>query len=283
MPEAPEAARTPEAPEALPHGRLPRTVWSQALRDNRRALAGWTAGTALAGAMYASFYPQIGGSMGDLTRSFPEGLRQAFHMEDLSSAAGYLGSTPFGLVVPLLALFHGAAAGARAVAGDEESGYLDLLLAHPVGRVRLVLQRYAALATGSAAVAGGVLLMMLAVRGPADLGGIPVTAFAAQCLNLALFGAFFGALALCIGCFVGRRGTVFGATAAVGVLSYAANALGPLVGLGWTRRFSAFHYYIGGDPLRNGFQWAHAGVLAAVCAVLVLLGAWAFRRRDIGV
>ncbi|WP_063795904.1 ABC transporter permease subunit [Streptacidiphilus griseoplanus] len=269
-------------PEALPTTWLPRSVWSQALRDGRRTLIGWSVGTALVGAMYSSFYPQIGGSMGDLTRSLPDGLKQAFNMEDLGSAAGYLGSTPFGVVIPLLALFHGAATGARAIAGDEESGRLDLLLAHPVGRVRLVLQRYAALVTGSGTIALAVLLMMLAIREPADLGTVSPAEFTAQCLGLALLSAFFGALAVCIGCFAGRRGLVFGTTAAVGVVSYALNSFGPQIGLGWTRHLSAFHYYLGGEPLKHGFQWADDGTMAAACLVLVGLGAWAFRRRDIG-
>ncbi|WP_229758771.1 ABC transporter permease subunit [Peterkaempfera bronchialis] len=275
----PPESRPPEPP---PQSRLPRTLWSQTLRDGRRPLIGWTVGTALAGAMYASFYPQVGGAMGDLTDSLPDGLKQAFNMEDLSSAAGYLGSTPFGVVIPLLVLFHGAATGARAIAGDEESGFLDLLLAHPMGRVRLVLHRYGALATGSAAIAAAVLLMMLAIRSPAELTTVSAAEFAAQCLGLALLGAFFGALAVCIGCFVGRRGLVFGVTAAVGVVSYALNAFGPQIRLGWTRALSPFHYYAGGEPLKHGFQWADAGVLALGCAVLVALGAWAFRRRDIG-
>ncbi|MFJ6212286.1 ABC transporter permease subunit [Streptomyces sp. NPDC092296] len=275
---------TASPPEALPRrGLLPRTVWSQALRDGRRPLIAWTVGTALAGALYAGFYPQLGGAAGDLYRSFPAGLRQAFGLDDMSTAAGYLGSTPFGMVVPLLVLFHGAATGTRAVAGDEESGYLDLLLAHPVGRARLVLHRYAALATGSAVVAAGVLLMMLAIRGPARLGSVSPAEFAAQCLDLALLGAFFGALALCVGCLLPRRGLVFGVAAAVGVVSYALNAFGPQIGLGWARRLSAFHYYAGGEPLKHGFRWADAGVLAAACAVLTAVGVWAFRRRDIGV
>jgi hypothetical protein len=45
-----------------------------------------------------------------------------------------------------------AAAGARAVAGDEEAGTLDLLLAHPVSLTRLVLL---ALGFGTAALAVG--------------------------------------------------------------------------------------------------------------------------------
>src|SRR4051794_32818921 len=87
----------------------------------RRALTAWTVGTALVAAMYASFYPSMsGGDMRDVYDDFPDAMREAFNLDDLSSAAGYLGSSPFGIIVPLLVLFHGAATGARALAGDEE-------------------------------------------------------------------------------------------------------------------------------------------------------------------
>ncbi|WP_369412185.1 ABC transporter permease subunit [Nocardia sputi] len=42
-------------------------------------------------------------------------------------------------LLPLLAMFFGVTFGARAIAGDEESGYLDLLLAYPVSRTGLAL------------------------------------------------------------------------------------------------------------------------------------------------
>lgn len=43
---------------------------------------------------------------------------------------------------------------------------------------------------------------------------------------------------------------------------------------------SPFYHYIGGQPLRNGFQWADIGMLAATASALVGLGAWRFARRD---
>ena len=69
----------------------------------------------------------------------------------------------------------------------------------------------------------------------------------------------------------------------MGVVGYALNAFGPQIGLGWSQYVSPFYYYIGGEPLKYGMQWGDAGVLAAASAVLVALGAWALRRRDIGV
>lgn len=263
---------------------LPRSITAKTLWDARRGLTSWTVGTALVGAMYASFFPSMsGGDMADVYDSFPEAMREAFNLDELSTAAGYLGSTPFGVVVPLLVLFYGAATGARLIAGDEESGYLDLLVAHPVSRTRLVVQRFAALAAGAGFIGLAVFVMMMVVRGPAELGDVAVADFAAQCLNLVLLGITFGALAVCLGGFTGHRALVFGVTGGAGVLAYAANAFGGQIGLSWTERLSPFHYYIGGEPLKHGFQWADAGILAAVSALLVAAGTYRFNHRDIAV
>ena len=50
---------------------------------------------------------------------------------DYVSGAGYLGSELFAFMVPLLLLIAAIGAGARAIAGEEERGTLDLLLANP--------------------------------------------------------------------------------------------------------------------------------------------------------
>lgn len=256
---------------------LTKTLW-----DSRRSLAGFAAGTALVGTMYAGFYPQVSdGAMGQAVEGFSPALREALNMEDIASAAGYLGSSVFGIVVPLIAVIYGIATGTRAIAGDEEAGYLDLLLAHPVGRTRLLLHRFGALTIGALALAGMVLLAMLAVRGSAKLDTISVGQFAAQCLALALLATLFGTIAITIGAATGSRAAALAGSAVVGVLAYAGNTFASQIGADVARYASPFHYYIGNEPLRNGFQWADLGILAATIAVLVFVATTAFNRRDL--
>ena len=221
--------------------------------DNWRSLTGWIVGTTLAGVMYASFYPQLAdGQMAEAVANYPQALREALRMDDLTSAAGYLGSTVFGLILPLVVMFYGAFTGSRAVAGDEESGYLDLILAHPVSRAGLVTQRFVALATGVIAIAAAVLLAMLAIRGAADLTDVTVARFTAQCVNLALQGTVFGGLGIGLGAAFGRRGLVLAVTAAVSVLACALHAFAGPLGLSTAATLSPFHHYLAGEPLRNG-------------------------------
>ncbi|MBO4206068.1 ABC transporter permease subunit [Micromonospora echinofusca] len=257
-------------------------VLTKTLRDSRRSLAGFAVGTALVGAMYAGFYPQVAdGAMGQAVEGFSPALREALNMEDIGSAAGYLGSSVFGIIVPLITVIYGIATGTRAIAGDEENGYLDLLLAHPVSRTRLLLHRCAALAVGAFALAGLVLLAMLAVRPGARLDTISIGQFAAQSVALALLGTLFGTIAITVGAATGSRAAALVGSAAVGVLSYAANTFATQIGADPLRYLSPFHYYIGNEPLRNGFQWVDLGILAAAVGVLVLAATVAFNRRDL--
>lgn len=254
-------------------------MFTKTLWDNRRIFTVWALATGLLTMMYASFYPQISA---DSLANVPEAMR-GFGFDDTSTAAGYLNGAVFGLLTPLLATFYGAATGARIISADEETGYLDLLLAHPISRTRLLLHRFAALATGALLIAATVLAAMLAIRRTAELDTISIAKFAAQALNLALLALLFGALSTGIGAATGRpRATVFGATAGLGVLTYALHGFAPQIGADWLRYLTPFHYYIGGDPLTNGLHPGHAAALAAVAIGLIATGAWRLRRRDLG-
>lgn len=262
-----------------------RNVFTKWLWDGRRALLGWAVAIAAVGTMYGAFWPSIRNpEMMKALEAYPKSVLEAFNYNDFTSAAGYLGSAVYGLLVPLLVTVFTIASGTRAVAGDEEAGTLDLILAHPVGRTRLALQRFAGIAVGIAVVTTALLLAMLGLRGPAQLDGVSAAELAAVTLHLALFGAAFGALAFAIGAATGRKALTLGVSAGVAVFAFLANGVLPQVeGLEWVRNLSPWHWYLGGQPLVNGLQLADAGLLLAVTVALVAFGTWAFGRRDIAV
>lgn len=78
-----------------------------------------------------------------------------------------------------------------------------------------------------------------------------------------------------------RRTVVLAGTAAIGILAYTAHTFAAQIGADRLAHPSPFHHYIGGQPLRNGFQWADMGILAATANALVGLGAWRLAGRDI--
>lgn len=263
-----------------------RNVFTKSIREQRRSLLWWGLGLVALTAITVLYYPTIRNTpeLNQMMENLPEGLRALIGGEgDLVSAAGYLNSQLFALMVPLLFLIYAIALGAGAIAGEEERGTLDLLLAQPVDRRRLVLDKFAALASLVAAL--GVILWVAVWIG-ARLVELPIGGgrLAAATLGAALMAILFGALALALGGITGRRGVALGVGAAVAAGAYVLNGMAPLVdALAPLRRLSPFYYAIGADPLRNGLNLGHVAVLVVAMLVLVVAAVVAFDRRDVAV
>jgi ABC-2 type transport system permease protein len=262
-----------------------RNVFAKTLWDQRRGIIGWSLSIAAVGVLYAAFYPSMANpDMAAAMEAFPEGMLDALGFTDLTSPAGYLGGTTYGLLGPVLMIIFASTLGARAIAGEEEAGRLDVLLAHPIDRGSVVVQRAGALLVALAVAGIALFLVMTAAAGPAQYAEIGAGNLGAATVQLVLLGTFFGALALSVGALTGRRELALAAVASIGVATYFANTLGPSVeAIAWSRDLSPFRYYSGGQPLVNGWQLADGLVLLLAAVVLVAIGVVGFRRRDVAV
>jgi ABC-2 type transport system permease protein len=262
-----------------------RSVFAKTLWDQRRGLLAAVIGVTAVGVLYAAFYPVINTpEMRGAVAAFPPALLEAMGITDMTSPAGYLGGTSFGLLGPILIIIIGAVLGATAIAGEEENGRLDLTLAHPVSRWSVLIQRFAALVVGLALACLGLALALVAISGPAQLTEIPPANLVAAALHMTMLGTFFGVLAMAVGAASGRRAWAFTAVAVIGVAAFFGNNLGPSVDwLAWTRDVSPFHYYSGGQPLVNGAQPVDLTVLAVASLAMIAIGGLIFDRRDVAV
>ncbi|MGB7817285.1 MAG: ABC transporter permease subunit [Ornithinibacter sp.] len=264
---------------------MTRTVYAKWLCDSRRSLLGWTVAIVVVGCGYAAFWPTFEDpEISALLDSYPSALLEAINYTNITTPAGYLGATVYGLVVAVLMAVFAIGAGARLIAGEEEAGTLDLTLSHPVSRPSLALQRVAALVTAVLGVVVVFWLAMLALSGPARFSSVGAWHLAAMHVHLAAFALLFGCLAFAVGAATGRRSWAVGAGAAAAVVAYAASGILPQVdGLEWTRDWSAFTWLVGSAPLENGIDPAHLGILVGLSALLVAAGTLVFRRRDVAV
>lgn len=262
-----------------------RSIFTKALWDQRATILGWSVAIALVGVVYAAFYPSMSSpEMAAAMDAFPPELMAALGMADVTSPAGYLGSTTYGILGPVLSIIFGTTLGARAIAGDEDAGRLEVLMAHPVERWSIVAQRAAAILVALSLAGVALYLAMLAISGPAELTDIGPANLAAATLQLVLLAAVFAMLALAVGAVTGKPGLATGSVALVAVTTYFANTLGPTTDyLAWTQKVSPFYYYSGGQPLVNGLQVADALVLAIAATVLAVVAVAGFVRRDVGV
>ena len=262
------------------------SVLAKSLRDIRRSFAWWSLGLICVVAMMIAIYPSVRGneSMTKLVNDLPKALKSftSFGGDfDWASPTGYLGRELFSFMVPLLLLVAAIGGGASSIAGEEERGTLDLLLAHPVSRLRVALEKLAAMVIEVAGL-GLVFLIALWIGARAVTMHVAAVNLASATLNAVLLAVAFGAVAFMLGATFGRRAVATGVTSAAAVGAYLVNALAPLVdALTGIQKASPFYQYAAGDPLRHGFQPVHALLLLALAVAASLIALVGFSRRDL--
>jgi len=257
------------------------------LRDRRRSLLLWGLGLAAVAAMMIAFYPVIREAtfISEYLESFPEEFMALFAGEitDYASPEGYLNGELFFLMYPLLMMVFAIGFGSGAIAGEEESRTLDLLLSNPLNRWRLVLEKFTAMIVCTLMLTI-VFWATLAIGGAIIDMGLNLLRLAAVCFSGFLLAIAYGSVSLAIGCARGKRGVSIGVAGALGVYGYMLNALAPLID--WLEPFqvaSPFYYYIDANPLSKGLDPVHTAVLIGISVVFLGIAIVTFERRDLAV
>lgn len=265
-----------------------RNLFGKTLFERRRSMIWWTLGVATLIVIIVAFYPTIrdNDAMGKLLESMPKEMLALAGISDaaaLTSPEGYLQGRLFSMLLPLLLLVFAIGVGTRAIAGEEESRTIDMLLANPIRRSQVVLQSFQAL-LALMAVLGVVTVLALYLSGLGVDLGIGIDRLIAGTASSLLLALFFGTLALAMGAATGKRGLTTGVTSAVAVLGYLVNSLAEAVDwLKPAQKLSPFYYGTTGNPLKNGLDWGNSAVLIVATAALVAIAVVTFERRDVAV
>ncbi len=263
---------------------MPVELVRRGLLDYRRALLGWSLGVIGYAALTVSIFPSIKGSSAfkNLTANYPDALKSIFGLQggNITTGAGYVDVELFSLMLPVLILVLAIGAGARAFAGEEEAGRLELVLSYPVRRGGAVLAK-------GIAVAGEVVLVCaVGFAALAVLNGIvgldlSIGRLAGAFAALAALGVFYGWLALAVGAAYPSRTLAIGAAAALAAAAYLVNGLHALASwLDPLRVLSPF-WLIGPAPMQNGVDRAGVLVVFAVATVVLVAGCYLAERRDL--
>src|SRR5712692_3215456 len=270
-----------------------KSIYLKTLRDFRIAILGWGAGMGLL--LYAVLVavpslvatPQARASVVSLGSSF------AWIAEPiaLDTPGGYV-TWKYGLALLLIAIWPLMAC-SRTLRGEEERGSLDALLSLPRGRVRVALEKLAAVWT--ALLAMGLLIALLAFAGgksaSADFGLGDALLLG---LNVALICGVFGSLALLLSQFTQERRTASGLTGGLLLVFIVLDMVHRVIpGTEWLSRLSPVYYYNLSKPLvpasSYGVPSSSYGtnpggmlVLLALCILLSGAAVWLFARRDVG-
>lgn len=264
------------------------SVFLKTLRDRRRGLIWWSLGIVLYALFIGAFWPVLEDSretLQSLLEAYPQELVGLFgvdNADDMFTPAGYLASQAFGWLVPVVFAIFAAAMGAQLIAGEEEAKTLDLLLANPISRGRVVLEKW--LALGAVVFVLGSVLFASVLLIDALFGfRIAFDRYLAICIQATLLGILFGSIAFAAGAAGARRGLTLGIVSAAAVATFLINSLGTATDWMETVRYiSPFYYYDSHRPLTNGFNWANAGALAIASALALAVARYTLPRRDIG-
>ncbi len=255
-------------------------IWVKTASEHQALLVVVTAAMFwMLGVMMGPIFAGIRALPIDIANVLPKTMLTFFGGGDLSSPEGYYQVETFGMMMPIAVVLVAVAVGAKALAGEEESRTMAVLLANPVPRGRVVLEKMLtmvlyAVVVGVATAAGVTAGSLIAGLGM-DVGHI-----AATCLLGTLVGLVFGALALLLSAATGLVRIATGIPAGAAVGFHVLNSLGQ-INEAWWGRLSPFHYYLNSDPLVNGMDWAGGLLLAAVTVILLALAVPAFARRDL--
>ena len=260
------------------------SIFLKTLRDYRVAILGWGIGMGLvvispmASVAALVTTPQARQQLVSLAATF------AWNADPVAvDTIGGYATFKIGIFMFLIAIWP-LLAGSRMLRGEEDRGSLDVLLSLPRPRVRVAIEKLAAMWT--ALLAMGLLIGLLAYAGGKKFGGdfglgdaLPFG------LNLALICAVFGGLALLISQFTNERGPAAGATAGLLLVFIVLDMVHRVVpNTDWISRLSPIYYYNLSKPLIPSYG-VNAGGMAVELALAAILGAaavWLFVRRDVG-
>ena len=261
-----------------------RSVFLKTLRDYRVAILGWGIGMGLvivspmASVAELVRTPQARAALLSLAQSF------AWNADAIKAdTIGGYATFKIGIFIFLMAVWP-ILAGSRMLRGEEDRASLDVLLSAPRSRVRIAVEKLAAI--WAALLAMAVLIGILAYGGgQAFKGDFTFGDALLFGLNLALICAVFGAISLLLSQFTHERGPAAGWTAGLLLIFIVLDMVHRVIpNTDWISRLSPIYYYNLSKPLIPSFG-VNIGAMLGLLALTLVLSAAAivlFARRDIG-
>jgi len=261
------------------------TIFRYTLRRFRGQILGWGIALALLGMLLISMYDSFAGEqeqLAELLAIYPPEI-SAF-MGDISAM-----STPEGWVsleffsyMPLILGIFGVLMGSGLLVSHEESGTLDLIMAHPVSRSALFMGRLLAFVAATVAILvitwlGFIVSMTWSSM---DIGWgrmwLPLLSLLAELL-------LFGTMSLLLSMVLPSRRLAATTAGLLLVASFFITGLAKInEDLELLAKLSPLNYYQALDAFQ-GLNGAWLAGLLAVAVVFAALAWWRFQRRDIRV
>ncbi len=264
-----------------------RSVFLKTLYDSRRAILGWSLGLGALGLLTVLFYPSVkeaGAYYDQMLQLMPrEYLAFMGNITSFTRIDGYMTASLM-VYLPVMLAIYAIGLAVRLVTGEVESGTMDLLLAHPLPRWRVVVEKYAAMATALFAICliFGLILLVGGLMIRSYTPDLPPIRWLLAGLNVFPLTLFFGSVAFALACAVRGRATAVATATTIAGGSFILNGLVPLSEqLRSLEKWTIYYWYTASQPFTTGIIVEHILILLGLSLLCLGIGVVGFERRDI--
>lgn len=261
-------------------------LFLQELRFRRNGIIGWGLGLCFFPVVYVGLYPSFADQMPNFQEMMDIALYQALGIS-MASFEGYVASTVTNLIPVILAIYA-VISGTGTLAGEEDDGRLETIVALPIPRWQIVTVKATALGLALALIlaiaAAGAGLTLAAIGSQIDTALTPLDMFWRLMEAWPLVLAFAMA-SLFLGAFCPSRRTAAALATILIVASFLGNNLaGMISSLERIKGVFLFNYFEAtAEALINGQQPANLLALTLVALAAFGLAIFFFQRRNITV
>lgn len=265
------------------------SILIETFKQTWKQMVYWGAGLAAMAMLVVVMVPLFDmQQMKDLLASFPPVILAMIgvgsELDVFATNEGFVAIGFFGKSALIFAVYP-VVMGMRITANDEDSGIMDVVLSLPVGRARVVVEKFLAYCVS---IIGVVALIYLGLYLGASLGGVDlnVARLAEVTFYLIPLMVFVMAATMFIAVLVRRRQVALGVVTAFVVVSYMLQTIG-LAAEGTVAEsigiVSFLTYYNAGDILAQGFIWPHIAGFVGFSALMLLAALYRYEQREIAV
>lgn len=229
-----------------------------------------------------SLYPSISTTYGDMMNQLPDELLAFIGGVSVDTLEGYL-NAEFITYAPIALAVFAILAGTGSIVSEESQGTLDILLAQPVSRLRMIITKISGLALANGMVVA-ILLSMFWITIPFVDIDVSAGRILISFVLLWPFLTTISFLSVLLSLVLSSR--IFAGTimAVILIASYILQSLANLVsGLAPLRPLYLTSYYQGSNALISEVSLTYTAGLICILLAALSLSLWIFIRRDIAV
>lgn len=256
------------------------TVFAKTLSQRSTVIAIASGSLAALAVAVAAMYDGLENTLSDLSDELPGGFDTLVGTSDLGTPTGWIQAEMLSILAPLVLVAVAIVMGVGSIAGEDDQRTLGLVAATPLQRRRLVADSALAIIVAVAAIAVICWAGIVAGSEMSDLG-LGIVDLVAAMTHITLLGIFFGAVALALSAATTRTTALRGALA-IAIGTYLADwALATQTRTEDLAALSPWYYIREAQPLVNGANPTHLGILAAATIITFAAAVVVFERREI--